>query len=490
MKRGSLAAAAALVVLSFATRIPALVNASGTNSDAAIVGLQARHILHGEWSPFLWGSGYQTSADATWAALFFAVLGKTPLALMLSALTLYVILTLLAYGTLKRHIESPLKAFVATLPLVFTTACVHSYALYPPRQLGLTLAFLAFFAIDRGTTATLAIGGLAALLAWVADPYAMIFVPGALLLAILVVLRTRSELGARARAMAAFFGGVLGGGVVLALLLARPQAQQGVTAMSMGVLAHNAKLLVRECLPWAIGTKVWKPLHVMDYVEWRMPRAYAIFAYAGAASLVLSLIGAIALTFRAARPLRGLSAVAWLTIALNFASFLTSLMVMDHFSMRYLAASVLVLPFALAPLVERLRARASIVLAPYLAASFTGGWLAHGNWRTDAGRGVTEARVLAALQERKVEAAIADYWASYRLDFLWREAIPVVPYHTEQDRYPPYRAKLAAAHRVAYVHDRDRSFEDQAAAEREITRAGKTVDRFTWDGFDVVVVDR
>jgi len=89
-----------------------------------------------------------------------------------------------------------------------------------------------------------------------------------------------------------------------------------------------------------------------------------------------------------------------------------------------------------------------------------------------------------------LEAAIADYWASYRLDFLWREAIPVVPYHTEQDRYPPYRAKLAAAHRVAYVHDRDRSFEDQAAAEREITRAGKTVDRFTWDGFDVVVVDR
>jgi hypothetical protein len=172
-------------------------------------------------------------------------------------------------------------------------------------------------------------------------------------------------------------------------------------------------------------------------------------------------------------------------------------MVMDQFSMRYLAASVLMLPFALAPFVTRLGAWASLVLAPYLAAAFAAGWLAHGDWvrgplpvRTEAGRGLTEARVLDALRERKVEAAVADYWSSYRLDFLWREAIPVVPYHASQDRYPPYRAKFAAAHRVAYIHDRDRSFEDQSEAEREIVATGKVTDRFTWDGFDVVVIDR
>jgi len=44
----------ALGVLSFLTRLPALMNASGTNSDAAVVGLQARHIFH-EWSPFMAG---------------------------------------------------------------------------------------------------------------------------------------------------------------------------------------------------------------------------------------------------------------------------------------------------------------------------------------------------------------------------------------------------------------------------------------------------
>jgi len=204
----TLSATALLVVLSFATRAPALLNASGTNSDAAVVGLQARHIFHGGWSPLLWGSSYQTSADSTWAALFFAVFGPTPLALMLSALTLYVALTLFAFAMLHRRMSSPWRALVATLPLVFTTACVHSYALYPPRQLALTLAFVALWAIDRADgakrpAAWLFAGGLVAMLAWLADPYAIIFLPAAALLAALVVLRAYETFGARPAASGA-----------------------------------------------------------------------------------------------------------------------------------------------------------------------------------------------------------------------------------------------------------------------------------------------
>ena len=458
------------------------------------MGLQARHILHREWTPFLWGSGYQTSADSTWAALFFAIFGPTPLALMLSALVLYVGLTVCVFYTLRRH-TTPWRAFVATLPLVFTTACVHSYALYPPRQLALTLAFAAFFAIDRSSILSLAVGGFLAMLAWVADPYAMIFVPAALLLAFVSVLRAREGLGSRARALGAFFGGVTVGTFLLALLFSRPEAQQGVASMSTRVIAHNWKLFVHDCLPWAIGTKIFKPLHVMDYVEWKMPRAYLVVAWIGAAALAGSLVASLVFAFKR---LRALSAIAWLTIALNVGSFLVSLMVMDHFSMRYLAASVLMLPFALAPFVDKLGAPRSLpILAPYLFVAGAGGWLAHGDWvrgplpqRTDAGRGVVEARVFKALQERKVEAAIADYWASYRLDLLWREEIPVVPYHASQDRYPPYRAKWAAAKRIAYIHDRDRSFEDEKAATAEIAATGTVRDRFTWEGFDVVVIDR
>ena len=184
---------AALAALSFATRLPALVAASGTNSDAAIVGLQARHILRHEWSPFLWGSGYQTAADSAVAALFFAALGPSPLVLMLSALTLHVLATCLVFATLRRRF-TPWLALLLMMPMVVSPSSVHSYALYPPRQTSLTLVLAAFWAIDgarsdkaspRARAAWLAAGGLLATCAVSADPYPMVLLPLVALYAVL-----------------------------------------------------------------------------------------------------------------------------------------------------------------------------------------------------------------------------------------------------------------------------------------------------------------
>ena len=159
-----------VIALSYAFRLPALVNAAATNSDAAIVGLQAMHLLRGQWSPLLFGSTYQTSADALVAAGFFAVLGPTPLALMLSSLSLHVLLTLAAMRVLARHVPVS-SAMVLSLTLVFTTSCLHSYALYPPRQLSLTVAMFAALAPDGARAhPRLAVGGLLTSLAWLADP--------------------------------------------------------------------------------------------------------------------------------------------------------------------------------------------------------------------------------------------------------------------------------------------------------------------------------
>src|SRR4029077_1191115 len=141
-------------------------------------------------------------------------------------------------------------------------ACLHSYALYPPRQLALTVAFAAFFAIDKGSILSLAIGGFLAMLAGVCDPYAMISVPAAFALGVAAILRERDELGPRVLALVWFFVGVVVGAAALLWLFTRPAGAQGVASMSTGVIGHNAKLLWHECLPWAIGTKVYKPLHV------------------------------------------------------------------------------------------------------------------------------------------------------------------------------------------------------------------------------------
>ena len=89
---------AVLLLASVAFRWPALINAATVNSDAAIVGLQASHILHGEWAWVLWGSGCQTFADSFVAAGFFALLGATPLALSPCRSTLRSLLELLRFG--------------------------------------------------------------------------------------------------------------------------------------------------------------------------------------------------------------------------------------------------------------------------------------------------------------------------------------------------------------------------------------------------------
>jgi len=290
------------------------------------------------------------------------------------------------------------------------------------------------------------------------------------------------------------------GVVPLVLLWLRPSAQQGVVTMSPSVLGHNARLLWHECLPWAVGTKVYKPLHVMDYVPWHMPLGYSIAARAGVALLALALLASLVFVVRGPtdRALRHLFVIGAATLVLVLVSFLFSLMVMDHFSMRYLAAGVLVLPLLLAPLVERFGGwRAALLLAPYLFIAGTGGWFSHGDWtrravpvRTAAGRAEYERRVLQELQNRKVEAVVADYWAAYRLDFLWREALPVAPLHESQDRHRAYRDSLDHAHRVAYVFDRDRSFESEAQTAADFDAKATRKERLEVGSFALYVYDR
>ena len=137
-----------LVVASVVARLPALVNARGVNSDAAVVGLQAMHILRGEWSWFLWGAGYQASLDATLVAAAFAVTGPSTLALMVVPLIGYLVLVVLAYDVLHRAIGRG-SAAVAWLPLVFAPQPINGVALYAPRQWAITTTVLAVWLASR-----------------------------------------------------------------------------------------------------------------------------------------------------------------------------------------------------------------------------------------------------------------------------------------------------------------------------------------------------
>jgi glycosyltransferase involved in cell wall biosynthesis len=492
------AVGAGLVLLSYLFRLPPLLNARSTNSDAAIVGLQAMHVLGGERSPFLWGSGYQTSADAFVAAAFFAVLGPTPFALMVSALTLHVLATWLVFATLRRRLD-PWLALVLTLPLVLAPSSIHTYALYPPRQLAITLAVSALWAIDggaqRGPRASrwLAAGGVLYGLAISADPYPMVLAPIVLGYGVLVAFdHPKKHLP---RLVVATLVGL----VPFLLLHQQPRGRSGPMGLDTRVVGHNWDLLVRECLPWALSYKVYYARNVMDYHAWDAPMVVRVVQIVGAlvvAGIVLFGLGAM---FLRSMPLvdRRLGFIGAMAYPVALGAFLVSVMVMDHFSMRYLAVLTTMLPFAAMPAARMLgRRRFALLFAPHLVASAIGGWVGYGPFVRGA-LPVSETPELRddyalfdLLQARGITYAEADYWTSYRLTFLFGERIVVVPTNPAEDRWAPYREAFSAAPRFAYVFDPGRSRENLAEAEAMLARTSASIEKTHAGGHTVFVVTR
>lgn len=504
-----LAAALALVAASYAFRLPPLLNARSTNSDAAVVGLQAMHILRGERSALLWGSGYQTSADAWVAAAWFKVVGATPLALMLSSLTLHVIATLLVFSVLRRRFV-PWTAALLTLPLVLSPSSVHSYALYPPRQAALTLAIAALWAVSRGdrdrddegdeprSWVWLVAGGALATLAIGADPYPLLLLPVSALYAALVAWSAGDELKPRLLRFGGFVLGAALGFVPFVLLHRLPGAKGGAMGLTTGMLGHHYDLLLAECLPWALSYKVYFARNVMDYRPWDAPIAFRVLGIAGALIVVWFVLYAFIAPFMRAIPAatRRLGFAAALTYPLALVGFLVSVMVMDHFSMRYLVVFTLMLPFAAAPFAHATGRRLALFYAPHLAAAAIAGWVGYGPFVRGPlpVRETPELRddytLFHTLRARGLRYAMADYWASYRLTFLFREEIVVVPTNPAEDRYAPYRRAFEAEKVYAYVFDPGRSREDLAEKEKELLAANESVEKLAAGRLTVLVVTR
>ena len=498
-------AALALLAASYAFRLPPLLNARSTNSDAAVVGLQAMHMLRGELSAFLWGSGYQTSADSLVAAGFFALFGPSPLVLMLSALTMHVVGTFFVFAMLKRRFE-PWVALFLTMPMVVSPSSVHSYALYPPRQVSLTLVLGAFWAIDvaaaRATDGTkarwLALGGLLSTLAVSADPYPMLLLPLVGLYAAMVAWDHDGAVDV-ARRVAALGAGCAAGLVPFLVLHRLAGARSGPMGLATSMLAHHWRLLVDECLPWALSYKVYYARDVMDYRVWDAPTWFHALGIMGALLLGGLVVFGLVSPLRLGLPanVRRVGFTGALAFPLAIAAFLVSVMVMDHFSMRYLAVLTLMTPFAVAPAAHALGVkRFAAVFAPHLLASAIAGWVGYGPF-VHGPLPVAETpelrddyTLLATLRAKGVRFAMADYWTSYRLTYLFREELVVVPTNPGEDRHAPYRRDLEAAPVFAYVYDPGRSREDLATAERELTAKNESVERTTAGRLTVLIVRR
>jgi hypothetical protein len=480
--------AALLVFFSYLFRVPRLINPCALHSDAAIVGLQARHILQGEWSPLLHGSTYQSSVDSLVAALWFAVLGAGPLQLILSTLTNHVILTLCAFDMLRRRLP-PWSALVCSLPLVFTPSAVHTYVLSPPRQAALTLTFVALWLVDgaaglRTERMRLALAGATAAFAVFADPFALLSLP----LVVVFGWMTCHRPDARSLLRAGWFtGGVLAGFLPYLLLLRSPGHDSFYAGFSTSTLAHNADLLWHQCLPWLLGLKVYLVHPDRPRDPWVPGFPFRAIQIAGVA-LVSAAFGwsaLLSLRLRVAPPTARLGLLGIAAVPASVLAFLFSKMVLDLFATRYLVDIILFAPFALAPPAARLGARKlALVTLPYLLTAAVGGWLAFGDEvagplpvRSPDGAAIDEMRLTDALVARGATVGIADYWTAYRFVFLASERVVLVPWHRHQDRYPAYRQRLLRAHRFAYVHDESRSWENFESSRRELEARAREVDR-------------
>jgi hypothetical protein len=495
-------------------RLPPLINAPGTNSDAAIVGIQAMHILRGEWSWFLLGSGYQTSVDAQVAALFFLLTGPSPLVLMLSTLLGHILLTWFVYATLRRHLSALIAAVLVT-PLIFTPDPVHTYVLYPPRQASLTLVFASLWILDGASSSErperrFALGAAVAMLAVFADPYALLFLPIVGIHGLFASLEpalaktslkeavsslVRPEVRRR---LIALVGGALVGAIPYWLLTHSPHATHGQTSLALATLSHNYTLLAEDCLPWLLSYKVFAAKHMSDYAPWEVGPVYHAFQTIAAIAIMAGILsGAVLLLLRRIPwEVRRLGAVGVLALPVTIGGFLVSPMVMDHFSSRYLASILLMAPFALAPVASLLGApRFAAALAPYLVSAAVSGWVSYAPFGVAVHPSLAvDERLGAALRERGIRYAMADYWASYRLTFLYREAPIVVPTNEVEDRYRPYRDRFLSEPVVAYIHDAFRSRENMAEAEQRIQRDATEYeplyDRFEVGQFTVLILKR
>lgn len=483
-----------LFALSYAFRAPALLNADATNSDAAIVGLQANHILHGELSAFLWGSGYQTSVDAFFVAVFYAALGMSPLTLMLTALTLNTVAAVCIYLALAGvRAVGPTRALVLGCFLVFTSSAMHSYALYPPRQASLTLALIAFSI----WIAKPARGHWAALiyaLAIVADPYPLVLFPAAFVFAACAAHLAPARKTAGIEQAGAFALGI----VPFILLRMSPRATAAPLSFSRSVIPHNASLLWNECLPWALSIKTYYAQHVMDYAQWAAPTWFTRFAVVAALTLVPLLASSLVLARKTEVPfaVRAAGIAGVIAVGTALAGFVMSVMVMDHFSMRYLAVITLMLPLGIAPVATQLTpARLALVCAPFLVSSAVSGWVGYGPFVRGAravvlANAADDEALLHSLAEHRVKYAMADYWTAYRLTLLARERVIVVPKNANEDRYRPYREEWQVAPTFAYVFDPDRSRESLADVPTYLGSEGNVTERAKIGGLTVFFVQR
>lgn len=469
-------------------------NAIPFNSDEAVVGLMARHILQGERPIFFYGQAYMGSLDAFLVAGGFAIFGQQVWVIRLIQAVLYLGVIFSTYLLGKKALGSTLTGLLAALILAIPTVNVTLYTTaslggYGEALLIGNLELLTAFAAgarlkagNRGEWRTAALfllwGALAGLGLW-ANALAMIYtIPTGLYLLWRIYKTTGFAAGwiYILAAIPGFFAGSAPwwffavrnglGTLVTELMGTAVAVEQGSYLARVFGHIFNLLLLGGTVIfglrpPWEVN---WLGLPLLPF---------ALIFWAGVLILAVRGVSPKAERWEERRTLGG---VFW-TLAVGFV--FTSFGVDP--SGRYFIPLAVPLALAAAEAVQQINIRwlwRGVLLGVILLFNFWG--TAQSAQRNPPG--ITTQfynqtiidhtymdELIGFLKEQDETRGYTNYWVAYPLAFQSDEAlifVPRLPYHTDlrytdrDDRYDPYGEMVQSSQKAAYITARNPALGD------------------------------
>jgi hypothetical protein len=434
------------------------------NADHTIVGLQASHILKGEWKWFLWGCGYQGIVEPLLVAIGFFFWGQSYIILLLVAFTAMLLTTLLIYHLLRKTL-SPVKAFFATSPVFLGAGVFLLHSSYPPRQWCFPPIFLAlaFFLAGKEENRQKwfhLCGGFLLFFALYIDYFAIQFLFSTALCGLLAACPPHNW--KKSKTLRWFILGVLIGAAFLAFTRLLGPEGKAPLGFRPPFFMRNLNYFVFFSLPDLIGFS--RNLYWQGMSYEKIDALFYPFRIAASFLFLSGLFygGILSFNFREKMTVQKILGIFGSSvICVSTAGFLFSAMPAGTESSRYLTPFIFAAPFVFATLLYKRGIKlTSLFLVPYL---FLNGILLLGDWSNYLSKGggfnsyplrAEEKELQHFLEEKKIRYGYADYWPAYRLTFFLGESTILVPINPQQDRYAPYRKAVENADYYVYIFDR------------------------------------
>lgn len=435
--RLTLLAVGAGIVLGAGLRIYVLSHHSGGfDSDEAVTGLMARHVLSDplDHQAFYWGTNYGGTLAAIVAAVPFALLGSSVLALKLTEVVWHAVAALLVWRIGRRLIDERAGIVAGVIVWIWPALSVQwstkARGFYGTIEvLGLVLLLYALRLADRPDSRAdwLVLGGAAGLGWWTNPQIVYLAVPAAVWLfarnrrALSVAFRARTWLWALPAAFAGALPWLYWNALHHWSSLGGDTSNPGINKAE-GFVGHFERIW-REGLPVALGLKV---PYEYDWIT--TPGVIAKGLFLG----TLAVIAVGLLVRRRGALLLGTALLIYPVLhALGPVAGVTS-------EGRYFFCYIPLLALALAA-VARTRLAIGVLFPLLLASTLTGLWnIPPGNAGSVSGRLIPESLgpLISTLRAEDVNAVFANYWIAARLTFESRER--VIASAVEGERYAPY----------------------------------------------------